>query len=54
LYGHCSEIIVHPGQEVRRGQIIGATGNTGLSTGPHLHFEIRVNGVPVDPIGHRP
>jgi murein DD-endopeptidase MepM/ murein hydrolase activator NlpD len=52
LYGHCSEIIVHPGQTVRRGELIGATGSTGLSTGPHLHFEIRVNGLPVNPLGH--
>jgi murein DD-endopeptidase MepM/ murein hydrolase activator NlpD len=50
LYGHCSEIFVYPGQTVKAGQPIGATGNTGLSTGPHLHFEIRVNGLPVNPI----
>jgi murein DD-endopeptidase MepM/ murein hydrolase activator NlpD len=52
LYGHCSEIFVHVGQEVGRGDPIGATGSTGLSTGPHLHFEIRVNGLPVNPLGH--
>jgi murein DD-endopeptidase MepM/ murein hydrolase activator NlpD len=52
LYGHCSEIFVHPGQTIRRGDLIGATGSTGLSTGPHLHFEIRVNGLPVNPLGH--
>jgi murein DD-endopeptidase MepM/ murein hydrolase activator NlpD len=51
LYGHCSEIVAHAGQTVKAGTIIGYTGNTGLSTGPHLHFEMRVNGQPVDPIG---
>lgn len=50
LYGHCSQIFVAEGQDVQRGQAIGAVGMTGRATGPHLHFEVRVNGIPVDPI----
>ena len=49
LYGHCSQIFVSTGQNVQRGQAIGAVGMTGRATGPHLHFEIRINGNPVDP-----
>lgn len=48
LYGHMSRIDVEPGQLVGRGQVIGAVGSTGLSTGPHCHWEVRVKGVPID------
>ena len=49
LYGHMSQFYVDAGQCVNRGAVIGAMGSTGNSTGPHLHFEIRVNGVPDNP-----
>jgi murein DD-endopeptidase MepM/ murein hydrolase activator NlpD len=48
-YAHMSRIAVAPGQTVKRGDVIGYVGSTGQSTGPHLHYEIRQNGVAVDP-----
>jgi murein DD-endopeptidase MepM/ murein hydrolase activator NlpD len=50
-YGHLSEITVENGQELKAGTVIGLSGNTGNSTGPHLHYEVRVNNTPVDPTG---
>lgn len=50
LYGHMSSIAASPGEPVRQGQVIGYVGSSGLSTGPHLHFEVKMNGRPVDPM----
>lgn len=51
-YGHASAVAVLPGQRVRRGEIIAYVGSTGYSTGPHLHYEVRVDGQPVNPAGY--
>jgi murein DD-endopeptidase MepM/ murein hydrolase activator NlpD len=51
-YCHLSQIFVGVGQDVQRGQAIGAVGMTGDATGPHLHFEVRIEGKPVDPLGY--
>ena len=48
-YAHLSDYTVHAGEQVRKGQLIGFIGSTGRSTGPHLHYEVRIAGRPVDP-----
>jgi len=49
-YGHMSRVIANVGEQVHRGQVVGLIGNTGNSTGPHLHFEVRINGRHVNPL----
>jgi murein DD-endopeptidase MepM/ murein hydrolase activator NlpD len=51
-YGHHSSVLVSVGESVRQGETIGLVGSTGISTGPHLHFELHEGGSAVDPLGH--
>ena len=48
-YAHLSRSFVRPGQELRRGELVGAVGTTGRVTAPHLHYEVRTNGTPINP-----
>ena len=50
IYAHAKSLNVKKGEQVTRGHLVALVGNTGYSTGPHLHYEIRVNGIPVDPL----
>ena len=50
IVAHLSEVDVRLGQEVSAGTFLGESGNTGFSTGPHVHYEVRCNGMPIDPL----
>lgn len=49
VFGHMSRVVVHSGQTVAKGQLLGYSGETGFATGPHLHYEVRLNGTPINP-----
>ncbi|MFU0799959.1 MAG: M23 family metallopeptidase [Xylanivirga thermophila] len=52
VYGHASKLLVKEGDKIKKGDIIAEVGSTGRSTGPHLHFEVRLNGEPIDPVNY--
>ena len=54
LYGHCSQLLASVGRIVNAGDVVALSGSTGRSTGPHLHFEVRVNGQRTNPRGYLP
>lgn len=54
LYAHCTRVYVREGQQLAEGELLGTVGSTGRSTGPHLHFEVRLDGHPVDPLDYLP
>jgi murein DD-endopeptidase MepM/ murein hydrolase activator NlpD len=54
VYAHCSKVLLNVGDEVKKGQVIALVGMTGIATDPHLHYEVRINGVPVDPKSYLP
>ncbi len=50
LYGHLAKALVKEGQRVKRGEVVGLVGSTGLATGPHLHYMVKVHGQTFDPV----
>lgn len=52
VYAHLDKIVVSKGSRIKKGDLIGYTGNTGRTSGPHLHYEVRIKGIPVDPAGY--
>lgn len=52
VYAHLEKIVVSKGTRIKKGDLIGYTGNTGRTSGPHLHYEVRIKGIPVDPVGY--
>ena len=54
IYAHCSKLVVREGQKVKAGDVLALSGNTGKSTGPHLHFEVRLNGEAQNPRNYLP